>query len=100
MPTIWIGAWLLVAWAAPARSRSRVYPLRRFHSLTVSQQLAFWLQFCSLSWCCRQNRRAEYVSAFWHVLNWGEVNRRLLAAVAARGWELRVPPSQEDVREL
>lgn len=49
---------------------------------------------------CRQNRRAEYVSAFWHVLNWGEVNRRLLAAVAARGWELRVPPSQEDVREL
>lgn len=48
----------------------------------------------------RQNRRAEYVSAFWHVLNWGEVNRRLLAAVAARGWELRVPTSQEDVREL
>jgi Fe-Mn family superoxide dismutase len=26
-----------------------------------------------------QNRRADYVGAFWHVINWAEVNRRLRA---------------------
>jgi Fe-Mn family superoxide dismutase len=27
-----------------------------------------------------QNRRADYVGAFWHVVNWAEVSRRYAAA--------------------
>jgi Fe-Mn family superoxide dismutase len=29
-----------------------------------------------------QNRRPEYINAFYNVINWGEVSRRYLAAVA------------------
>ncbi|WP_297336905.1 superoxide dismutase [Algoriphagus sp.] len=28
-----------------------------------------------------QNRRPDYISAFWNVINWGEANRRYLAAL-------------------
>jgi hypothetical protein len=31
-----------------------------------------------------QNRRADYLAAWWQVVNWNEVNRRFAAATAAR----------------
>jgi superoxide dismutase len=37
--------------------------------------------------CCHehQNRRADYVRAWWNLVNWPEVARRFEGALAARG---------------
>jgi Fe-Mn family superoxide dismutase len=38
---------------------------------------AFYLQY--------ENRKAEWVGAFWHLVNWDDVARRLQGAQALRG---------------